>query len=386
MERIEVPVDALVVDPLQSRDVPWTGDTSDYQLAKSIDNNGLINDILVRPLDDVDVGVTTDTHDTTGDGQDAASADDMYAIVAGSRRYHAAIEAGYETVPCKISNADDQDAALASLLENTDRQELSEQEIAQQLNLIYQLIRPRKDNKYGDDSVEPTAAIEDSEFATDEEALAYIAEQYCGRSDQSAIDHIREHLETASLPPVLQSLFKNADERTADEKAVLEQYNIDARATLGSGEGKSGTSRAVVALHKALESELDADNIDPTEAVLETIGSLRFDDMSELELRQSLREFREDVTETLDAESATAQLDAFNETLQQYNENLKELHEEVEPNRPFKRVDLQGPDTQRHSRWHVQAMRSRGADTHTELARELYLERLENLADERGWE
>jgi hypothetical protein len=108
--------------------------------------------------------------------------------------------------------------------------------------------------------------------------------------------------------------------------------------------------------------------------------------MSELELRQSLREFREDVTETLDRESATDQLDAFNETLRQYNENLKELHEEVEPNRPFKRVDLQGPDTQRHSRWHVQAMRSRGADTHTELARELYLERLENLADERGWE
>jgi hypothetical protein len=31
-------------------------------------------------------------------------------------------------------------------------------------------------------------------------------------------------------------------------------------------------------------------------------------------------------------------------------------------------------------------MRSRGADTHTELARELYLERLETLADERGWE
>ena len=385
MERVELPVDALVVDPLQSRDVPWSGDTSDYQLAESIDNNGLINDILVRPLDDVDVGVTTDTHDITGDGQDAASADDMYAIVAGSRRYHAAIEAGYETVPCKIISADDQEAALASLLENTDRQELSEQEIAQQLNLIYELIRPREDDE-DDNSVEPTANIEDSEFATDEEALAYMAEQYCGRSDQSAINHIREHLETAALPPVLQSLFKDADERTTDEKAVLEQYNIDARATLGSGEGKSGTSRAVVALHKALESELDTDSIDPTEAVLETVGSLRFDEMSELELRQSLREFREDVTEALDADSATDQLDAFNDTLEQYTEDLKELHEEVEPNRPFKRVDLQGPDTQRHSRWHVQAMRSRGADTHTELARELYLERLENLADERGWE
>jgi hypothetical protein len=31
-------------------------------------------------------------------------------------------------------------------------------------------------------------------------------------------------------------------------------------------------------------------------------------------------------------------------------------------------------------------MRSRGVETHTELAHELYLERLESLADEQGWE
>ena len=402
MKRAELPVEALRLDPMQSRERAWSGDEPDQRLAKSIDEDGLFHDVIVRSLEDVDVGgsvdtgVTTDTDtdstsDTAVDGdehreQPAEQAE--YTIIAGSRRYYAAMEAGYETIPCKILQADDLDAAWTSLLENTDRRELSEQELAQQLNLIYQLIRPRDHSGDDEDRTAPIALgldIDQDHFETDEEALAYIAERYCGRSDQSAISHVQEHLQTAALPPVLQSLFKNPEERTASERTALENYGIDTRAKLGSGEGKSGTSRAVVALHDTLESELETDSIDPVDAVLETVGSLRFDEMSELELRQSLREFRNDVSTALDSETATDQREAFSETLQRHTEELQELHEEIEPNRPFKRVDLQGPDTQRHSRWHVQAMRSRGANTHTELARELYLERLEMLADEQGW-
>jgi len=140
-----------------------------------------------------------------------------------------------------------------------------------------------------------------------------------------------------------------------------------------------------VSLYDTLEAELEADSVDPVDAVLETVGSLRFEAMSELELRQSLREFRDDVSTALDSELTTDHRAAFSETLQRHTEELQELHEEIEPQRPFKRVDLQGPDTQRHSRWHIQAMRSRGVETHTELARQLYHERLETLADEQGW-
>ena len=401
IERAELPIESLVVDPMQSRDQPWTGDDTDQQLAAAIDTDGLYNDLIVRPLDAVEMGVTTSTTDTVDDGHDVTatntaavdvsptSDDETYAIIAGSRRYYAAMEAGYETLPCKILQADDLDAAWASLLENTDRRELSEQEIAQQLNLIYQLIRPGTHDESVDGTATPLIQdldLEQDQFTSDEEALSYMAERYCGRSDQSAIAHIEEHLQTAALPPVLQSLFKNPDERTASERTALENYGIDTRGTLGSGEGKSGTSRAVVALHDTLNSELESDSLDPTDAVLEAVGSLRFAEMSELELRQSLREFRKDVSTALDSESQTGQREAFSETLQRHTEDLQELHEEIEPNRPFKRVDLQGPETQRHSRWHVQAMRSRGVDTHTELARELYLERLESLAKERGWE
>jgi hypothetical protein len=390
IRRAELAIDQLVVDPMQSRDQPWTGDDTDQQLAATIDADGLYNDLIVRPLDDVEMGVPT-AIDTGDDGHDdsIATGDETYGIVAGSRRYYAAMEAGYETLPCKILEADDLAAAWTSLLENTDRRDLSEQEIAQQLQLIYELIRPHDGDRAEVAGETPAAVgfeIEADRFATDKEALAYIAERYCGRSDDSAIKHIQEHLRTAELPPVLQSLFKNPGERTARERQALENFGIDARATFGSGEGKSGTSRAVVTLHNTLESELDGDSMDPVDAVLETVGSLRFEGMSELELRQSIREFRDDVATALDSEAASTQRETFRETLQQHSEALRELHEEIEPTRPFKRVDLQGPDTQRHSRWHVQAMRSRNAGTHTELARELYLERLESLAEERGWE
>jgi hypothetical protein len=44
-----------------------------------------------------------------------------------------------------------------------------------------------------------------------------------------------------------------------------------------------------------------------------------------------------------------------------------------------------GPETQQHSRWHVQAMQMRDREAHSELVKELYQERLEALAEEHGW-
>lgn len=186
---------------------------------------------------------------------------------------------------------------------------------------------------------------------------------------------------------MLQSLFKDAEERTAQERAALQNFGIDARATLGSGEGKSGTSREVVALHDTVASEMDTDAVDPTDAVLEAVGSLKFAEMSEQELRRTLREFRHEVsTELDDAESASAQQLVFSETLQRCVADLEDIYEEVEPVRPFSKVDVLGPETQHHSRWHARAMQSRDASGHGDLVRTLYQERLEELADEEGWE
>lgn len=388
IERANLPVEVLTVDPMQSRKQAWTGDDTDQQLVSSIEADGLYHDLIVRPVDTVDVGVNNDTVDDSDDGrQSTAAQEPRYAIVAGSRRYHAAMEAGYETIPCKILKTGDLDAAWTSLLENTDRRELSEQEIAEQLNLIYELIRPRDEQE-----VEVIADSGASEFLTQERfdteqgALQHLAERFYGRSDGGAVDLIKGHLRTANLPPVLQALFKTPSDRTAREQTALDNYGIDTRSTLGSGEGKSGTSREIVALHNTLEAQFDTDTIDPTDAVLETVGSLRFDEMSEQELRRSLRDFRNEVAVELDESAATEQDQVFQETLRRHADDLRELHEEIEPTRPFKKVDILGPETQHHSRWHVQAMRTRGVDSHSELVRELYQERLEALATEQGWD
>ena len=399
IRRAELPVEALTLDPMQSRERAWSGDELDQRLAKSIDDDGLFHDILVRPLGDVDysvdLGVTTNT-ETDTDSHDSVDAKENekpgekaeYAIIAGSRRYHAAMEAGYETIPCKVFEASDLDAAWTSLTENTDRRELSEQEIAQQLKLIYELVRPRDDFHPDGDTTESetdTSGGDHSRFETEREALEYLARRFRGNDGDNAVKVVTEHLETAALPPILQSLFKDPENRSAQERMALDNYGIDTRSKLGSGEGKSGTSREVVALHETLESVLETDSVDPTDAVLEAVGSLQFEEMSENELRQTLRQFRHEATAELSESSPVDQRQAFSETLQQHSAEARELYEEVEPARPFKRVDVMGPETQRHSRWHVQAMRTRGIETHSELVRSLYEERLEQLADEEGW-
>ncbi len=386
IERAELPVEALTLDPMQSRQQAWSGDELDQQLAESIEDDGIFHDIIVRPLDEVDTGVTIDTDDFAGERTHIESVDHAeYAIIAGSRRYHAAMQAGYEEVPCKIFRANDLDAAWTSLTENTDRRELSEQEIAQQLKMIYELVRPTDVDL---DESPPAArpdGLDHERFDTEREALEYLARQFRGHDGDNAVKVVTEHLETASLPPILQSLFKEPDARTDQERIALDNYGIDTQSKLGSGEGKSGTSREIVALHETLGSVLETDAVDPTDAVLETVGSLQFDEMSENELRQTLREFRREATGELSESSPVEQPEAFSETLQRHSEDAREVYEEVEPVRPFKRVDIMGPETQRHSRWHVQAMRSRGIDTHSELVRRLYEERLEQLADQEGW-
>ena len=412
IERSHLPIEVLTLDPMQSRERAWSGDEPDRRLAESIASDGLYQDIIVRPLDDVELGVTHTNTDT--DVEEDTEAE--YAIIAGSRRYHAAMEAGHETVPCKIVRSSDLEAAWTSLSENTDRRELSEQEIAQQLSLIYELVRPREEPEVcpecgesvsGEsqllthctqtecDLPEPSLSTEGElqdtgedevyRFITEKQALEYLAEHHLGRDDSGAVDIIRGHLRTAELPPVLQSLFKAPTDRTAQERMAIDNYGIDTRTRLGSGEGKSGTSTEIIKLHETLDAELDTDEIAPTDAVLEAVGSLRFEEMSEQELRRTLRDFRHELRAELKAASADEHDEVFGDTLARQADDLRTSYEEIEPTRPFKKVDVLGPETQQHSRWHVQVMNRRDVSGHGELVRELYQERLEELADEQGW-
>jgi hypothetical protein len=394
MERREIPVERLTLDTVQSRDTSWVGDEEDRRLAENVQDKGLMQDLLVRPLD------------SAGLSPDGGSGG-QYGVVAGGRRLHAAMEAGMERVPCKVIDTDDIDAAWTSLNENTERRDLSEGEVAQQLRLIHEMVRPtggptecpacgsavegEEDllgHTEGSDCTLPGTLQDgpkDDRFCTEEQALRYLAYQFLGREDDSALELVQGHLRTAQLPPSVRALFKDAEERTAKEQKALENFGVDQETTLGSGEGKSGTSREVVALHETVKQGTD-DAIDPTDAVLETVGSLNHDEMSEQELRRTLRSFRQDVSDDLDRiESNDDQRETFRKTLNDYREDIEEHYEEVEPNRPFRKVDVIGPEDQQHCRLHSRAMMERETDAHGKLVKELYLERLEELANEEGW-
>ena len=410
IRRKRIPIDQLVVDSMQSRNRPWTTDKADQRLAASIDDIGLLQDLIVRPQDG---------RDNDDDGNGGNSTAEPYAIIAGSRRFHAAMEAGYEALPCKIFEADDLDAAWTSLLENTDRMELSEQEIADQLRMVYELVRPETGldscpdcgaaidgemslyNHYGQTDcsprplphAEPDASDREpidpdrDRFETNRQAKRYLAWRFLGRTDSGAVDIISGHLRTSQLPTPVQALFKEPADRTDTEKTALENYSIDTRTTLGSGDGHSGSARELVSLYETVATDLADEAIDPTDAVLETVGSLQHDEMSEQEFRRSVRAFRQDLTGDLDASlSAAEQRQRFSETLQTHVAELRSTYEEVEPTRPFKKVDVLGPDTQQHSRWHARAMTVRDVSGHGELVRQLYHERLESLADTEGWD
>jgi len=77
------------------------------ELADSIQSNGLIQPIVVRPLDE--------SH---------------YEIVAGERRWRAAQLAGLATVSCLVNDYSDKQAAEAAMIENIQRQDLNPIEVA----------------------------------------------------------------------------------------------------------------------------------------------------------------------------------------------------------------------------------------------------------------
>jgi ParB family chromosome partitioning protein len=78
----------------------------DPALVASVRAHGIIEPLVVRPL---------------GDGR--------YEIVAGERRYRAALEAGLTEVPVVVREADDQEAFALAMAENTVRKDLDPLEV-----------------------------------------------------------------------------------------------------------------------------------------------------------------------------------------------------------------------------------------------------------------
>ncbi len=83
------------------------------ELAKSIEQNGIIQPILVRPM-----------------------ADGSYQLIAGERRWRAARMAGLTEVPVTIREMSDEEASIFALIENLQREDLSPVEEAEGLKSL----------------------------------------------------------------------------------------------------------------------------------------------------------------------------------------------------------------------------------------------------------
>ena len=83
------------------------------ELAKSIEQNGIIQPILVRPM-----------------------SDGSYQLIAGERRWRAARMAGLHEVPVTIREMSDEEASVFALIENLQREDLSAVEEAEGLKSL----------------------------------------------------------------------------------------------------------------------------------------------------------------------------------------------------------------------------------------------------------
>lgn len=102
---VEIPVESLQPDPFQPRLV--FKDETVRELARSIEQHGMLQPLLVRPMQ----------------GPDSQG---RYWIVAGERRYRAAQLLGMKTLPCRIRPYENMAAAVIAIAENVHREDLSE--------------------------------------------------------------------------------------------------------------------------------------------------------------------------------------------------------------------------------------------------------------------
>ena len=98
-EHTDLPIEKIVPNRHQPR--LSFNDESLLELALSIKENGLIQPIVVRPVDD------------------------HYEIIAGERRYRAMMMTGFTEVPVIINDMDDQASATIALIENIQREDLN---------------------------------------------------------------------------------------------------------------------------------------------------------------------------------------------------------------------------------------------------------------------
>lgn len=102
-DNYQIPIEELEVDSQNVRGGNWDGDE---ELVRDIQRNGVNQTLVVRPIE-------RDGHGNVV----------RWGVVAGSRRYHASLDAGEDKLPCKPMKLTDNEAKLESVSENQNRKD-----------------------------------------------------------------------------------------------------------------------------------------------------------------------------------------------------------------------------------------------------------------------
>ncbi len=113
IDRKDIPIEKVRPNRYQPRTI--FEEESLFELSQSIRENGLIQPIVVREMDD------------------------HYEIIAGERRYRAMLMAGFLSVPVIVNNINDDQSATVALIENIQRENLSPLEEAKAYRDIIRL-------------------------------------------------------------------------------------------------------------------------------------------------------------------------------------------------------------------------------------------------------
>lgn len=125
-----LPIDSIIPNPRQPRRAFREDDPKLLELCASIKEHGLLQPIVVTPLDKLEIKSTTDSWfgDDAPTGSAPLSAPEQaarYQIIAGERRWRASRLAGLTEVPAVIKDVTQQQMLELALIENIQRADLN---------------------------------------------------------------------------------------------------------------------------------------------------------------------------------------------------------------------------------------------------------------------
>lgn len=342
-ERVIVNADELELDPYQPR--RQSNEPADPEFVASIEENGLLNDLLVRPVE-------CSEHDF----EDGIS----YLILGGSRRFRALKEAGLTDVPCKVIEADDLEAQRLAFIDNMQRKDLSDYEVMSAVSKMYDALSERLIPESGKvpcpiDGCEKEYSgrlgvrrhlsshdeLSDEEiqeqcsgvFLSETAVYEDIAKSIYGSADKAkTVEHI---VRVSKLPSISKALVKTEAERSEEETGALRDYNV-ADDTPGYVETPTGMGEGVPRVLVDLASLASTSTIDESNLLapflLRAYASHKSEDTNNTlaSIKKALKAWQEE----LDDRDAFVGEDAFEKALS------GELPEPEEPE-----VDVEEPAT-----------------------------------------